>query len=85
MTPEQLESIKRTIAESIEKNVNGKVKLLTQKFDDYVISDMAWKDKADPVIQMGENLQGGGRVLIWFAGFVSAVGGAYLIIKNILK
>jgi len=85
MTKDQLETIKETIAHSIELNVNGKIRVLTEKMDNYIKSDEEWKKQAEPVIKMGENVQGFGKVSLYILGFVAAVTGAIISIINIVN
>lgn len=80
-----LHKIDSHIEESINRNVNGKINLLTQKVDNYVKQDNEWKIKAEPVIQMGQQVQGFGKVSLYIVGFVASVGGAVLLIINMFK
>jgi hypothetical protein len=52
------------IENKIESTVNGKIRLLTSKLDDYIeldkawkAEDMAWKDQAQPVVSTYKNLR----------------------------
>ena len=85
MTPEQIEHLEKTIAESIEKNVNGKIKLIDQKLDAYILSDNAWKLDADPYIKGLANVSGTAKIVIWLAVAVSTIGGAIIMIKKIFQ
>jgi len=85
MTKDQLETIKETIAHSIELNVNGKIRVLTEKMDDYIKSDEDWKKQAEPVIKMGENVQGFGKVSLYVIGFVAAISGAIMGVIKLIE
>lgn len=92
MDNEQIKLIKETIENSIEKTVNGKIRILTEEFrehkttvNQYIIDDTDWKQKAQPVIQMGENVQGFGRVSLYVVGFIASVTGAVIMIINIFR
>lgn len=92
MTPLELEQIKQIIADTITKVVNGKIDKLTaenrttsEKLDAYVIRDDLWKERAEPVIDMGINAKGASVVTLWIAGVIIALGGAYSIINNLFK
>ena len=88
----QLEEIKQTVAESIEKHVNGRIRevmvnqeILSNKLDNYIINDNEWKKNADPYLQGLVSLSIGSKILVWIAIAVSSVGGAYLMIKSLFK
>lgn len=85
MDEETLNKIEKAIAASIEKTVNGKINLLTKEFREYVTQDEAWKDKAAPVLKMGESVQGFGKVSLYLLGFISALGGAILLLLNLFR
>ena len=85
MTKKDREIIREVIGESIKIHVNGKIDKMHKKLDDYIVADMAWKEKAEPVIKMGENAVGASKVMLYLTMIISAVGGAYLIIKNIFR
>lgn len=88
MTPEQFEKflklmeerIDSSVAIGIEKNVNGKIRNLDQKFVDYVNGDMqwktidsAWKKNAEPAIQLGNDARASGRAALFFLGVLTSV------------
>lgn len=99
MTPEQFitiqEEIKTTVATAIETNVNGKIRNLDKKIDEYITKDIAWKledkewkDSAQPTVDFGKNAQGFGRtskLLAMGAGVLLAIGGALQLIKNFFQ
>ena len=73
------------IEESINKNVNGKIIKLTDKVDNYIISDNEWKERAEPVITMGTNVQGFGKVSLYILGFFASVAGAIFAIMHFIS
>ena len=92
MDKEQIKLIEKTIENSIEKTVNGKIRILTEEFrehktvvNQYIKDDTEWKGKAEPVIQMGENVQGFGKVSLYILGFIASVAGAIAVIINLLR
>ena len=87
------------IQNTVVQTVNGKIdrihKILESqneimdsfhtKVEKHIESDVLWKEKAKPVIDMGENMQGFGKVTLYFVGFVSAFLGAILLVKEFFK
>lgn len=51
-------------------------------FAKYVEADIKWKEAAQPVIQMGQNVQGFGKVSLYILGFFAAVAGAVVVLLN---
>lgn len=85
MTQEQLKEIQNAVGKAIQTHVNGKIDKLTVKVDAYIADDLQWKQQAEPVIKMGENVQGFGKVSLYIVGFVAAVAGAFISITNLFK
>lgn len=85
MEKQHIEEIKKTIQESIDKNVNGKINVLTEEFRDYVKEDMAWKEEYEPYLKGLANLSGGAKLVIWFAVGISSLVGAFLAVKSLWK
>ena len=85
MNKEQLNQIKEVITDSIQIHVNGKIDILSNKLDSYITDDTEWKKRAEPVIRMGENLAGFGKVSLYLVGFVASVVGAILVVINLLE
>lgn len=98
MTPEQLVALKEDIARTIKETVNGKIDANLKKIDD-IQEQICTHNKAHeqdmarimPIVEAYETAERrvedakqGGRTIIWISGFITAVGGAYLIIKQIL-
>lgn len=91
MTPEQLRALQETVAESIEKNVNGKIRRLDEKIDNYIREDnehkermiletAEWRKSADEKLQLVSNIQGFGKVLMYFLGFCATLGGVIAMV-----
>ncbi len=85
MTVEEFEQLKAALVETIKLTVNGKIDRLNAKLDNYIEQDNAWKESAEPVIKMGNDAKGASVVLLWLAGAIIAIGGAYQILKDIFK
>lgn len=100
MTPQQIDELKKsidtTLKAGIETHVNGKIRHLSEKVDTYIKEDVAWKEmtkredsewkeRAEPVIQLGHNLQGFGKVSLYVLGFISLLAGAVLAIIKFFK
>ena len=81
MNQEHIQEIKKAVQET----VNGQINNLSRKLDDYIVDDTEWKKRAESVILMGENVQGFGKVSLYIVGFIASVGGAVMIILNLLK
>lgn len=77
--------IRESIQTTIQEKVNGKIDKLHVKLDTYIKEDTEWKNKAEPVIQMGQNVQGFGKVSLYILGFVASVFGAVVMIINLLR
>jgi len=80
-----LHKLENHIEVSINKNVNGKLDKMNAKIDNYIFDDNEWKQKAEPVIMMGRNVQGFGKVSLYIVGFVAAVAGAFISLANLFK
>ena len=70
--------------EEISKII-GEIDKIHKKLDGYILEDNTWKKRAEPVIKMGENVQGFGKVSLYIVGFIASVAGAILVIINIFK
>lgn len=91
MDSNQFRELQNTIAESIEKNVNGKIRALDAKVDNYIKQDLdhketervetnEWRKGADEKLQFVVDLQGFGKVTKYVMGFIISIGGAVAII-----
>jgi hypothetical protein len=94
MNPEQFEqlnkSIQNSIATSIESNVNGKIRKLDAKIDEYIKSDDQWKADVKPYIESMRQFNGfttiGATILkgvLLIGGAVGVMYGLFLWIANL--
>lgn len=79
------------LKKSVE-SIREEQKKVAEELKDYVKldtiwkeADKEWKEKAKPVLQMGENVQGFGKVSLYVVGFIASVTGAVVMIINIIK
>lgn len=82
---EQLEAIRATISDSIDRSVNGKINKLTQKFDDYVVDDTLWKKEYEPYLKGLANLSISAKFLVFFSMGISAILGVVIAVKNLIR
>lgn len=80
-----IHKIEPAVEKSIEKYVNGKIRVMDGKLDAYIVSDNEWKALAQPVVDLGKNLQGFGKVALYTIGFVASVMGAILLFIEFFK
>ena len=73
-----LQTIREEVNDTVKVVVNGKIDRIQQKLDDYIASDIEWKNQAKPSIELGRNVNGFGRVLAYILGTFA---GIYTIIK----
>jgi hypothetical protein len=86
MSEDQILELKKTIYDAVQQTVNGKIDKINDKLDAYIKVDTEWKERAEPVIEMGTNVRGFGRVSLYIVGFIASVTGAiYTIIRLIQK
>jgi hypothetical protein len=90
LSPEILEVIRTEIAFAVKMNVNGKIDNLSSKIDDHNTTHENDMKRALPVIEAYEEGQRdlkaarkAGRGVLLFSGAVTAIGGAYLVLKQI--
>ena len=86
-----IHKIEPAVEKSIEKYVNGKIRNMDKKLDDYIkddnaykVKDMEWKKLANPAVELGNNTRVFGKVGMYLVGVVGAIGGIFLMIKNFL-
>tara|TARA_R110000868_G_scaffold114344_1_gene306415 strand:+ start:159 stop:452 length:294 start_codon:yes stop_codon:yes gene_type:complete len=95
MTPEQFQQLQNTVAESIEKNVNGKIRALDFKIDTYIREDTEykerseksseeWRTQADDKLQLVSDIQGFSKIMFKVIGFIVGIGGAVAVIIKYL-
>jgi hypothetical protein len=86
MKPFELERIRQTIEDQlkigIETHVNGKIRKMDEKLDAYIKEDNEWKARANPTIELGNNIRGFGKVFAYLLGIGATVFG---IIKYFFK
>lgn len=82
-----MEKMDSAIEVSVKKHINGTISEIKEialqnkeNIANYILADNLWKEKAEPILQMGKNLKGFGKVsAIIFAGIMglSAIVGAF--------
>lgn len=85
MQQEQLQELKDHVAETITLVVNGKIDRLNLKLDNYIDNDMAWKERAEPLIKAYENTGWLWKIVLKVLKFIVLLGaamGAYIVIKD---
>jgi len=98
MTPDEFlklhravaDELKETVKESIEKNVNGKIRNLDTKIDNYIVEDTQWKkddkkwkDTAQPVVNLGMSTINFWNVMRWILLTGASLAGFILAIRTI--
>lgn len=85
------EYIDSSVAKGIRFNVNGKIDRMQAGLNEHNVKHEQDMDRMMPVILAFENGQRdletakkGGRVVLWIAGTITALGGAYLVLIQIL-
>jgi hypothetical protein len=85
MNDEQIKNFKDELKQHIEvviqAKVNGKIDKISQKLDEYIKLDEAWKNTATPVIKMGTNVKGFGAVAGYFLAFMAALSACWTFIE----
>lgn len=79
------QDIKDQVAESIEKNVNGKIRNMDKKIDDYIKADEEWKTSVTPPINIMRNAVVFTNTLLWIFKVIGLVGGASGAVYGIIK
>lgn len=80
-----MHKLENGIEESINRNVNGKIKVLTQRFDDYVVSDNEWKDGVTPSIDIMKKVKASSSVIRWVVQTVILLGILIGTITGLIK
>lgn len=90
MTPEQFVELQKGIEKTIQEKVNGRIEAISQKLDVHNLKHEDDMGRMLPVIeafeetkQFADNAKASGRVIIWIAGFITAVGAAWLMILKV--
>ncbi len=66
--------------ENVKSNKN-----LEAKLDEYIKDDTVWKERAEPVIQLGNDARSSSKAVLYLAGIVIAIGGAYFMIRKFFQ
>lgn len=74
MTPEQIAQLEKSVKETIEKTVNGKINRLDQKLDEYIKHDLEWKETVQPVIDAYLVANKVGSFVQWMSKVILAIG-----------
>ena len=98
MTPEQFleilkasnEQIHESVTTAIDKKVNGHIRALDKKIDDYIAIDIAWKEKdkewknqSQPAITLGSKVITFWDVVKWFLITGAIIGGFFAAVNAI--
>jgi hypothetical protein len=59
--------------------------LFKQEVREYIKRDDEWKETAMPVIEMGKNVQGFGKVSLYILGFLASVSAGFYTLMAFLK
>ena len=81
LVDEIMHKMEKGIEESINRNVNGKIRNLDGKIDEYIKSDMEWKERYSPYLEGLQSISISGKILLWLAVFISSVVGAIKLLK----
>ena len=94
MTPEQLELFlkdnRESTAKAIQITVNGKIDKIRERLDAHCEKQERDWDRIMPVVVAFEttnraldDAKTSGKVILWVTGFITAVGGAWLVCRSI--
>lgn len=83
---------KKWLAEAVHENVNGKIDKLDEKIESHNRRHENDMKRILPTIlayeasqRVLEDARVGGKFILWWSGFVIAVGSAYLIIRQVFR
>jgi len=85
MTPQQLLEIQKTITDTIETVVNGKIRRLDEKLDAYIVISKEWRDSVDPSIEIIQKMQSFWSVSGWVFKTTILIGSASAAIWALFK
>ena len=99
MTEQELQAIREEIARSIRIEVNGKIDKLQKGMDEHIVVCLPAIENHDkvmeritPVLEAFESAQEdlavakrGGKLVLWVAATVTAIGGAILIVRQLFQ
>lgn len=80
-----IHKIEPAIEKAVEKHVNGKIKNLDYKLDEYIKHDLEWKAEITPQIESVKEFKGWGKVTLGLLGFFAAIGTSIFMVINLLK
>ncbi len=90
MTEDDLKVLRAEIAFAIKTTVNGKIDDMRDDLKEHNEKHEQDMERLMPIIQAYESSEAAlsgakasGKVLLWIAGFITAIGGAWLILKSI--
>ena len=84
VTKENLEAcIEVSVSRSIETNVNGKIDMLRNEINTHNILHENDMKRILPVVEAFEASKTSGKIVLWVAGTITAVGGAILILMRL--
>lgn len=66
--------MQQEIAVGIEKNVNGKIRNIDKKIDDYISEDNKWKESVTPSIETMKRISNTSDGVIWLAKLIVLLG-----------
>lgn len=74
-----LKKMDKAIELSVKTHVNGKIKSLDEKLDQYIIKDNEWKELITPQIEAVKSVQNWGKVSLGLITVLSTIGGFILL------
>ncbi len=82
--------VQETVEQTINRTVNGKIDVIDKKLDAYNLAHEKRFERILPVVEAFEEGQRdlavakkGGKLILWLAATITALGGAFLIIRAI--
>ena len=66
-------------------DLKKEIQSVHDKFDTFTKEDHEWKEDAKPIIDMGKNLKGFGKVLMYIIYVIAALGGVILTLRTVFK
>ena len=69
--------MKSHIADAIKTTVNGKIDRMNNRLETYIKEDMEWKDNVKPIIDLGRDLKGFNKGLMYVLGILAAIGAGW--------
>lgn len=73
MSPEELEHLTAHIEKIIKLTVNGKIDRLTDRVENYIKTDDDWKEKAQPILEIGGDIRSFGKILFVLLGIAATI------------